>query len=145
MLESALASTPLGIGYADRDLRFVRVNDALARFTGHTADAHVGQRVRDLLPHPAGALAEPLLQRVFDTGEPALGLEVQLPTPGHLDSLRHFIVSLYPVRDPRGETCWVGASITESQCSAAPSRSASGCWPRFARARHVSGPCPNRA
>ena len=69
--------------------------------------------MRDLLPHPAGALAEPLLQRVLDTGEPTLGLEVQLPAPGHLESLRHFIVNLYPVRDPRGETCWVGASITE--------------------------------
>jgi PAS domain S-box-containing protein len=113
MLESALASTPIGIGYADRDLRFVRVNDALARFTGLTTDQHVGRRVRDLLPHPAGALAEPLLQRVLDTGEPALGLEVQLPAPAHLESLRHFIVNLYPVRDPRGETCWVGASITE--------------------------------
>jgi two-component system, cell cycle sensor histidine kinase and response regulator CckA len=113
MLESALASTPIGIGYADRDLRFVRVNDALARFTGRPADEHVGRRVRDLLPHPAGALAEPLLRRVLDTGEPALGLEVQLPAPGHLESLRHFIVNLYPVRDPRGETCWVGASITE--------------------------------
>ncbi len=113
MLESALASTPIGIGYADRDLRFVRVNEALARFTHLPIDAHVGRRVRDLLPHPAGALAEPLLQRVLDTGEPALGLEVQLPTAGHHESLRHFIVNLYPVRDPRGETCWVGASITE--------------------------------
>ncbi|MGH7628772.1 MAG: PAS domain S-box protein, partial [Gemmatimonadales bacterium] len=113
MLESALASTPIGIGYADRDLRFVRVNDALARFTNHPPDEHVGRRVRDLLPHPAGALAEPLLQRVLDSGEPALGLEVQLPAPGHPESLRHFIVNLYPVRDPRGETCWVGASITE--------------------------------
>ena len=113
MLESALASTPMGIGYADRDLRFVRVNDALARFTGHPAEAHVGRRVRDVLPHPAGALAEPLLRRVLDTGEPALGLEVQLPTPGHVETLRHFIVNLYPVRGPRGETRWVGASITD--------------------------------
>jgi PAS domain S-box-containing protein len=112
MLESALASTPIGIGYADRDLRFVRVNEVLAKFSGWPADEHVGRRVRDLLPHPAGALAEPLLQRVLDSGEPALGLEVQLPAT-HLESIRHFIVNLYPVRDPRGVTCWVGASITE--------------------------------
>ncbi|HET8623405.1 MAG TPA: PAS domain S-box protein, partial [Gemmatimonadales bacterium] len=113
MLESALASTPIGIGFVDRDLRFVRVNDALARFTNVSPDEHGGRRIRELLPHPAGALAEPLLQRVFDTGEPALGLEVQLPAAAHLESLRHFIVNLYPVRDPRGEVCWVGASITE--------------------------------
>jgi PAS domain S-box-containing protein len=113
MLESALASTPMGIGYADRDLRFVRVNEALARFTGQSAEAHVGRRVRDLLPHPAGALAEPLLQRVLDSGEPALGLEVQLPLPGNPETLRHFIVNLYPVRGPHGETRWVGASITD--------------------------------
>jgi PAS domain S-box-containing protein len=50
---------------------------------------------------------------VLDTGEPALGLEVQLPPPGNLENVRHFIVNLYPVRDPRGETCWVGASITD--------------------------------
>ncbi|HEU5169764.1 MAG TPA: PAS domain S-box protein [Gemmatimonadales bacterium] len=113
MLESALASTPIGIGYADRELRLVRVNDALARFSGRTPEEHVGRLVRDLLPHPAGALAEPLLRRVFETGEPALGLELQVPAPGQPEATRHYIANLYPVRDPRGDTCWVGASITE--------------------------------
>src|SRR5579859_2936748 len=102
MLESALAATPIGIGFADRAFRFVRVNEAFARFNGISPEAHVGRPVRELLPAPALAVAEPLIRRVFDTGEPVLGVHVRLGEPTAAEPVRDFYGNIFPVRGPRG-------------------------------------------
>ena len=113
MLESALAVTPIGIGFADRNLRFVRVNDAFARFNGITPDAHVGRSVRELLPARALTVAEPLIRRVFDTGEPVLGVHVRLGEPSASEPVRDFYGNLFPVRGPDGRVAWVGATVLD--------------------------------
>src|SRR4029078_13736940 len=51
MLEAALGATPIGIGYADRDLRCVRVDQAFAQFNGIPPAAHVRRAVSR--PRPA--------------------------------------------------------------------------------------------
>ncbi len=113
MLESALAVTPIGIGFADRDLRFVRVNNAFARFNGISPEAHVGRPVRELLPPRAVAVAEPLIRRVFDTGEPVLGVHVRLGEPSASEPVRDFYGNLFPVRGPDGRVVWVGATVLD--------------------------------
>src|SRR5690242_18979421 len=113
MLESALASTPIGIGFADRSLRFVRVNDAFARFNGISPEAHVGRPVRELLPARALAVAEPLIQRVFETGEPVLGVHVRLGEARAGEPVRDFYGNLFPVRGPFGRVAWVGATVID--------------------------------
>jgi PAS domain S-box-containing protein len=113
MLESALASTPIGIGFADRSLRFVRVNDAFARFNGISPEAHVGRPVRELLPARAVAVAEPLIRRVFQTGQPVLGVHVRLGEPRAAERVRDFYGNLFPVRGPGGRVLWVGATVLD--------------------------------
>ncbi len=113
MLESALAATPIGIGFADRALRFVRVNDAFARFNGISPEAHVGRPVRELLPARALAVAEPLIHRVFETGEPVLGVHVRLGEPTAAEPVRDFYGNIFPVRGPRGRVAWVGATVLD--------------------------------
>ena len=112
-LESALAVTPIGIGFADRDLRFVRVNNAFARFNGISPEAHVGRPVRELLPPRAVAVAEPLIRRVFDTGEPVLGVHVRLGEPSASEPVHDFYGNLFPVRGPDGRVVWVGATVVD--------------------------------
>jgi len=113
MLESALAATPIGIGFADRNLHFVRVNDAFARFNGISPEAHVGRPVRELLPARAVAVAEPLIRRVFDTGEPVLGVHVRLGEASAAEPVRDFYGNLFPVRGPFGRVAWVGATVLD--------------------------------
>jgi PAS domain-containing protein len=43
-------STPNGIGLWNRELRFKRVNRALAAINGLPAEAHVGKRLREVVP-----------------------------------------------------------------------------------------------
>ncbi|HEX5385149.1 MAG TPA: PAS domain S-box protein [Gemmatimonadales bacterium] len=112
MLESALAATPIGIAFADRDLRFVRVNDALAQFTGRPPEAHIGRPVRELLPPGIAAAIEPTLRRVLATGETVLGVELRGESTER-EGGRHYLANVYPVRGPRGRPEWVGALISD--------------------------------
>jgi PAS domain S-box-containing protein len=113
MLEAALSATPIGIAFADRELRFVRVNQAFARFNGLPPEAHVGRPVRQLLPARAWEIGEPLLRRVFETGEPVLGVHVRLGEPGGPQPVRDFYGNLFPVRSPWGRVLWVGATMLD--------------------------------
>jgi two-component system cell cycle sensor histidine kinase/response regulator CckA len=113
MLESALGATPIGIGFADRELRFVLVNQAFARFNGLTPTAHVGRPVRELLPARAWEIGEPLLRRVLETGEPVLGVHIRLGQPASREPVRDFYGNIFPVRGPWGRVLWVGATVLD--------------------------------
>jgi PAS domain S-box-containing protein len=113
MLESALSATPIGIGFADRKLRFVRVNQAFARFNRLPPEAHVGRPVRELLPARAWQIGEPLLRRVLETGEPVLGVHIRLGEPGGREPVRDFHGNIFPVRGPWGRVLWVGATVLD--------------------------------
>src|SRR5690242_14618521 len=49
-----LWDAPIGIVYLDRDLRYVRVNAALAEMNGAPAEAHLGKTVAEVLPPGEG-------------------------------------------------------------------------------------------
>ena len=68
-LDAVFAEAPLGLAFVDQELRYLRVNDALAQMNGLAAAALVGKRVR----HPDAVAA---LERVLATGEPVLNVEV---------------------------------------------------------------------
>ena len=48
-LDTLLVSAPVGIGFWDRELRFIRVNDALAAINGLTPEEHVGKPLADVI------------------------------------------------------------------------------------------------
>ena len=111
-LETVLVSAPVGIGFWDTDLRFVRVNDALADINGLPPEAHVGRTLQEVVPNLAGRL-EPLYRRVLETGGPVVHEESTGPVPGTPGDERHWFSSYFPVRTPEGETIGVGAVILE--------------------------------
>jgi diguanylate cyclase (GGDEF)-like protein/PAS domain S-box-containing protein len=98
-------NAPIGLAYLDADLRHVRVNDALVALTGRPADDYVGRTVGEVLPDVADTLA-PRLRRVFETGEPVVGLPLA-DAEG-----RHFLVSYYPVHGA-GRIVGLGASVVD--------------------------------
>jgi len=57
-----------GVAFVDAELRYVRVNDALAAMNGLPAAAHVARPVRDVLPPASADALERLLRRVMATG-----------------------------------------------------------------------------
>ncbi len=101
---------PVGLAFLDTELRFVRINAALAAINGVPAEEHLGRRIGDVLPEMADELV-PIYQHVLDTGEPVLERELttEAPRSGHV---RHVLASWFPV-NVAGEIAGVGAVVID--------------------------------
>lgn len=103
-LEALLAASPVGMAFVDRDLRYLRINEALARLNGHPVEEHIGRTVAEVLPD-AAARIEPLLRGILETGTPLVNLEFTRE-----DGLA-LLANYFPIRSPAGEITAVGAVV----------------------------------
>ncbi|MDE2619191.1 MAG: PAS domain-containing protein [Sphingomonadales bacterium] len=111
-LEALYDEAPIGLGFLDRDLRFVRINAALAEMNGFTAEEHIGKSVWDLLPD-LRASAEPVLHRVLAHNEVIKGVELSGETPARPGVRRDWLEMFYPVHDRYGAVQGVGIFCEE--------------------------------
>ena len=112
-LETLLASAPVAIGFWDRDLRFLRLNEALAQLNGMPQEEHLGRTLAEVIPGLAAAL-EPLYQRVLETGEPVVHEESTDEAAKGPGQARHWLSSYYPVFGDAGTPVGVGGMILET-------------------------------
>jgi PAS domain S-box-containing protein len=112
-LDTLLASAPVAIGFWDRELRFVRLNEALAQLNRLPAAEHLGRTLAEVTPGLAPSL-EPLYRRVLETGEPVVHEESTDDEARGPGEERHWLSSYYPVLDETGETVGVGGMILET-------------------------------
>ncbi|HEY5926602.1 MAG TPA: PAS domain-containing protein [Kofleriaceae bacterium] len=96
-LESLLAASPVGIAFLDRDLRYVRINNALAAINQRPFADHIGRTVAEVLPPVFVPQVEAMLRQVIDTGAPLLNIELEVPGPAPADT-RWLIANYFPVR-----------------------------------------------
>lgn len=104
-------NAPLGIGVFDTERRYVRVNAALARINGVPAEAHVGQRARELFPGRDESVDRDL-QRVIEHRE-AITRDVSGHTPATGEQLHHWFVTYYPLAREDGAVFGVGAIVAD--------------------------------
>jgi PAS domain S-box-containing protein len=97
LLALLLTNAPVGVAFFDRDLRFRRVNEALAEINGVPARAHLGRTIPEVLPNQNPEVIE-ALNRVLETGEPLVNVEVAGETPRAPGVTRYWLTSYYPVR-----------------------------------------------
>jgi PAS domain S-box-containing protein len=112
LLDTLFANAPAGLGFVDRDLRFVRLNDALADINGQDVRSHLGQPLRVALPHLADQL-EPLYRAVLASGQPIINMEVTGETRAAPGCERHWLVSYYPVAAPAMPPIGVGVVVVD--------------------------------
>ncbi|WP_418320815.1 PAS domain S-box protein [Piscinibacter sakaiensis] len=112
LFESILETAPVGLSFLDRDLRYVRINERLARLNGVPIEQTVGRLQREVVPDVAGHL-EAVHRRVLDSGEAVVGVEVTAATPAS-DERRHFEASVFPVFDGAGVPWMVGTVVRET-------------------------------
>ncbi|MFJ5831936.1 SpoIIE family protein phosphatase [Streptomyces sp. NPDC093089] len=67
-MESLFTQSPIGLALLGPDLRFLRVNDALARMNGMPAAEHVGRRLTEVVPGVNAVSLESLMRQVLDSG-----------------------------------------------------------------------------
>jgi PAS domain S-box-containing protein len=112
LLDTLLASTPIGFAFYDHELRFVRINEALAAINGLPVEAHLGRTVAEVIPQLAPML-EPLFRRILATGTSVMNLELVGEEPAHSGQLHFWLANYYPVRTNDGQILGVGAMISD--------------------------------
>jgi serine phosphatase RsbU (regulator of sigma subunit)/PAS domain-containing protein len=102
-LDAVFRDSPIGIAFLDLDLRFLRVNEALARMNQVPPEEHLGRTVGEVTGQHE---IERALREVITRGESLL--EVDIPLHG-----RSFEASYFAVRDDRGELLAVGKAMVD--------------------------------
>ncbi|HET6636056.1 MAG TPA: SpoIIE family protein phosphatase [Streptomyces sp.] len=109
--DALFASSPLGIAFIDTELRYVRINEALARLNGVPLAEHLGHTVHDVLPADVADEIVQIQTAVLRTGRPVV--DILTPAP---DGTGARSVSYSRLTDHRGRvlglTCTV-MDITE--------------------------------
>jgi two-component system, cell cycle sensor histidine kinase and response regulator CckA len=102
LLSDLIAAIPDNISFKDRNGRFIRINDATARWFGlGDAQAAVGKTDHDFFTEEHARQAYEDEQRVMATGEPLLGLEEKETWPD--GTVTWVSTSKVPMRDAAGQ------------------------------------------
>jgi PAS domain S-box-containing protein len=111
-IESIYRAAPIGLSFVSSDLKFIRINEQLARINGLPAAEHIGLTLREVLPEIADTI-EPLYQQVIESGEPIFNLEVSGVVPSQPGVERQWFVSYYPQIDTHGRVVGVNAMVQD--------------------------------
>jgi PAS domain S-box-containing protein len=101
-----------GVAVFDEHLRYVQINEALARLNGLSVEEHLGKTLHEIAPHAAPIL-EPLLERIFETGEPALNVEIKSLRANQPGPPRYWRLSFIPFPGDDGKPQGVSVMAVE--------------------------------
>lgn len=109
LLDALLSTAPVGMAFFDLELRYVRINQALAAINGKPIEEHIGRHLSEMVPG-VWKFVEPFLHRVIQTGEPVLAIEFSAATPARTGDWQ---CSYYPVRGREGNLLGVGVVVLD--------------------------------
>ena len=100
-LEQYYRSAPVGLFVIDHELRYISINERLARAHGKPVDEHIGKTLREVIPDIAPYVEQDML-RTLETGEPTINAELTAAPPAEPHRAHHWLVSYYPLEDGEG-------------------------------------------
>ncbi|MBC6432585.1 PAS domain S-box protein [Nostoc sp. HG1] len=112
LLDALLSAAPVAVCFLDRELQYIRINQVFADINGLTIEEHLGCKFGEVLPAMAVEL-EQQLQRVLDTGEPLLNVEISGKTREQPERYGYWLGNYYPVNNAMGETIGIGIILAE--------------------------------
>ncbi|MET8622670.1 SpoIIE family protein phosphatase [Kitasatospora sp. NPDC004669] len=113
VLDGFFAQSPIGMAVFDPELRFVRLNEAMARTDGLAADEHLGHRLTEVLPGIDGAEAETVMRQVLADGEPVVDFRSHGRTPGDPRPDHAWSASYFRLADRAGRVLGVSATVVD--------------------------------
>lgn len=109
-LQAIYDGAPVGLCFLDRQMRYVSLNQQLARMNNVAAAEHIGRTVAEVIPE-IFPIIEPYIKRALD-GEPIS--QVELTKPSRCGSpAQTVILSYQPVWDEMGDVVGVSVAITD--------------------------------
>src|SRR5262245_21980927 len=112
LLDTLLATAPIGFAFMDLDLRFRRINEALAAINGLPPEAHLGRSLQEVLPNLT-PVVEPFHRQVLQTGEPLVNIELCGEKPTAPLEQGYWLASYYPVRTRDGRLLGVWLMVID--------------------------------
>lgn len=113
LLNALFDSAPLGVCFFDEELRYVRLNQALADMNGLPIEEHLGRRVDEVLPGLGnGNEIVSSWQRIIKTGESMTNVEVTGEVPGRPGEIQTWLENWYPVV-VKGKTIGIAATVMD--------------------------------
>ncbi|MEV8532466.1 SpoIIE family protein phosphatase [Streptomyces sp. NPDC051211] len=112
-LESLFTQSPIGLATLGTDLRFLRVNEALARMNGVSAADHLGKRLSEVAPGINATALEAMMRQALDRGTPVIDTRRTGRTPADPGRDRTWSCSYAPLRDNSGRILGLIASIID--------------------------------
>ncbi|MEH2376547.1 PAS domain S-box protein [Nostoc sp.] len=112
LLDALLGAAPVAVCFLDRELRYIRINQVFANINGLTIEEHLGRQFGEV-PLSLPAEFKLQLQRVLDTGEPLLNMEISSETRGQPGSYSYWLGNYYPVNNAMSETIGIGIILAD--------------------------------
>jgi PAS domain S-box-containing protein len=113
LLDTFEVYAPVGLAFLDNDLRYIRINYAMAEANGMTPAVYVGKLLEEMQP---GLTPEVIAQirQVAATGTPLLDQEMTVTKPTMLGmKQQHFSTSYYRIRGADGKSLGIGAVMID--------------------------------
>ncbi|WP_257449254.1 GAF domain-containing sensor histidine kinase [Archangium lipolyticum] len=111
-VDALVEAAPAGLALLDTELRYVRINEALASANGLPVEAHLGKSVSEVVPASAPVI-ESLMRRVLETGEAVRGHEFSGAPANDPGALHHWAGDYFPVRARDGRVFGVGGVVMD--------------------------------
>jgi PAS domain S-box-containing protein len=111
-LDQIYRYSPVGLFTFDRQFRFTRINEQMARINGLAVDYHIGRSLDEIVPDLADHL-HLILRPVLERGEPLLDVELRGETQKMPGVKRDSIASFFPLRTSGGEVTGIIGAVIE--------------------------------
>ena len=112
LLDALFAGAPVAVCFLDREMRYIRINQVFADINGLTIEEHLGRKFGEVFPQMMAEF-ELQLQRVLDTGEPLLNVEISGETRGQPGHYGYWLGNYYPVKNRMDETVGIGIILAD--------------------------------
>lgn len=112
LLDTLLKQAPIGIAYLDRKLRYVMINEKLAKLNGFSVEQHLGKRVHEITPTLWPEVRK-VTRQILETGQAIENHEFSLNSISNPGRKRYLSASWYPMPDEKGNIGGYGCIVEE--------------------------------
>lgn len=109
-LQALYDGAPAGLGFLDRNLRYVNLNRKLADMNGAPVEEHLGNTVAEMVP-ALFPQVEPYLRRALE-GEAVVDVEAKLPGTA-ATGVETRLLSYQPAKDETGEVLGISVAVID--------------------------------
>jgi PAS domain S-box-containing protein len=107
-LQAVYDGAPVGLGFLDRNLKYININRRLAEMHNVSIEGHYGKTIAEIIPE-LYPLIEPHVKEALN-GKRISDLEIREPG-SHAHDRRTFLVSYQPAFDEAGEVVGVSCAV----------------------------------